>query len=445
MAGCGWQVAHNSAQLAQKIEDKVGCQDLQPFFWHALHDASLDEVAPDSWESLEEALRSRPALEGSRVLEIVKVLKETLGHDFWKLPKDEQIEQWAQIELKIDNRPGWDRMQKSLTDLFEAHAQSRSLVCDPPAPRPVSQTDPSAKGARWVMATAYQSCEAPRSPAMTAETKSAEGIRVTGRHPAGGQVRVISDLSLLQGTHPYLRIQNKDAGCFDVESRPLIYDFGGKPGYRSSGAREIDLFKNHGSGSRELGIDCSGLVFASLGVQGLRLIPNQDMTAGVTSGFGSSSLLNPPGAWKCLERIGVGPGQTLRVGDIITIQGHTVLVDEVGGDPWGLKFAAHRGQCAQLTEDHMDFTVVQSSPSKGAVGINRYVARDYLKESASMRRGVLKYARAQCQAHFDQKQSRPTWSDVTILRHRGTPECVGRALTLARESCVQRCSGLERP
>lgn len=445
MLGCGWQVADSSAQLAQKIEDKVVCQDLQPFFWHALHDASLHDVAPDSWESFEDALRSRPALKTSLVLEIVKVLKETLGPDFWKLSKDEQIEQWAQIELKMDSRPGWDRMQKSLAGLFEAHAQSRSQVCDPPEPKPVVQSGPSAKGARWVMATAYQSCEATRSPAMSAETKPAEGIRVTGRHPAGGQVRVISNLSLLQGTHPYLRIQNKETGCFDVESRPLIYDFGGKPAYRSSGDREMDLFKDHGSGSRELGIDCSGLVFASLGVQGLRLIPNQDMTAGVTSGFGSSSLLNPPSAWKCLERIGVGPGQTLRVGDIITIPGHTVLVDEVGGDPWGLKFTSHREQCAQLTEDQMDFTVLQSSPSKGAVGINRYVARDYLKESKSMRQGVLKYARAQCQAHFDQKPSRPVWSDVTILRHKGTPDCLGRTLTLARESCVQRCSSLERP
>ncbi len=467
--GCGFQGISNNTKIADKIEEKIDCQDFETFFWHTLHDASLNSEVPASWQDLKQALQSRDRLRNEKVVTLITILEKYLGAEFWNKPIEEQIEIWAQLELKIEDRPQWPELQAELKALFNKHASSKSTVCDPESLVSGQAVGPSEKGGRFVMATAYQSCEATRMPAMTLKTRDAEGISRIGTHPSGGGIRVVSDLKALQSTHPYLRIQNKEAGCFNVEANPLIYDFGGKPGYVSSGARELDLFKNNGSGHKKtLGIDCSGLVFASLGVQGLRVIPNKDVTAGLASGFGSASLLNPPKEWKCLERIKVGADlgvkksnvgmdivinegdahadRVINKGDVISIKGHTVLVDEIGADPFGFSWIATRADCAKISSDNFDFTILQSSPSKNAVGINRYVIKDYLNDGAdTMKKGLVKYAKAACEARFDSKQIRPVYSEISIVRHKGTPECVGRALTIKNESCVSTCSGIARP
>ncbi len=466
--GCGFQGISSNTKIADKIEEKIDCQDFETFFWHTLHDASLNSEVPASWQDLKLALQSRDRLRNEKVVTLITILERYLGVDFWIKPIEEQIEIWAQLELKLEDRPQWPELQAELKTLFNLHASSKNAVCDPESLVSGQAVGPSEKGGRWVMATAYQSCEATRMPAMTLETRDAEGISRIGTHPSGGVVRVVSDLKALQATHPYLRIQNKEASCFNVEANPLIYDFGGKPGYVSASARELDLFKNNGSGHKKtLGIDCSGLVFASLGVQGLRVIPNKDVTAGLASGFGSASLLNPPKEWKCLERIKIGAAaisrgnagvnlvistgdvrtdSVINKGDVISVKGHTVLVDEIGTDPFGLGLIVTRADCAKIVSNNFDFTILQSSPSKGAVGINRYVIKDYLNDGAdTMRKGLIKYAKAACEARFDAKQLRPVYSDISIVRHKGTPECVGRALTIKNESCVSTCSDIARP
>lgn len=445
LTSCGFSDFQKSKVIAQKLEETIECQDFEPFFWHALHDASLNSEAPKSWKSLKKAILERDKLENEKLIQIVQTLEKYLGDDFWRKKQSEQLEIWAQLELKMEDREGWADLQSELGILFESQVAKKSLICDPEPIDSKKTQGPSELGGRWVMATAYQSCVATQMPAITASTPDAEGIKVTGQHPAGGSIRIIDNLKALQATHPYLRIQNKESDCFNVEAKPLIYDFGGKPGYASSGGREMNLFKNSGSGSQELGIDCSGLVFASLGVQGLRLIPNQDMVAGTASGFGSSSLLSLPKAWKCLDRIQVGMNQNLKAGDIMSIKGHTVLIDELGDDPWGMRNVDSKSECERITEDDLDFIILQSSPSKGAVGINRYQVQDYLKESSSMKNAFLKYAKAHCVSSFDQKVSKPVWGDASIIRHKGTPECLGRSLTLKAESCLSSCSAVIRP
>jgi hypothetical protein len=441
LSGYGFQEHLNIKKIADKIEEKIDCQDFEAFFWHALHDAALNFENPTSWGELRQSFQIRDRLRDEKVLAVIATLEKYLGEEFWRKTSKEQTEIWAQLELKIDDRPQWPELQAELTRLFSAHAKRKSLMCDREISLLSQVVDPSEKGGRWVMAAAYQSCEATRLPAMTLESPDAIGISRIGTHPSGGGVRVISDLKALQATHPYLRIQNKGAGCFDVEANPLIYDFGGKPGYVSSGDREIDLFIENGSGhDKTLGIDCSGLVFASLGVQGLRVIPNKDVTAGLVSGFSSASLLNPPKEWKCIERIKIGVGQGVNQGDVISIKGHTVLVDQIGADPFGLNLISNRTDCAKITSDNFDFTILQSSPNKGGVGINRYVVRDYLNDGAdNMKSGLVKYARAACEARFDQKEVRPIYSDISIVRHKGSPECVGRGLTIKNESCISSC------
>ena len=54
-------------------------------------------------------------------------------------------------------------------------------------------------------------------------------------------------------------------------------------------------------------------------------------------------------------------------------------------------------------------------------------------------------AKAACEARFDNKQLKPVYSDVSIIRHTGTPECRGRAMTIKYESCVSSCSDVAKP
>jgi hypothetical protein len=119
------------------------------------------------------------------------------------------------------------------------------------------------------------------------------------------------------------------------------------------------------------------------------------------------------------------------------------MVDEVGEDPFGIRSVTSRNQCDHLSAQNFDFTIMQSSPSKGSIGINRYQVKDYLKEPGEkMVNGFLKYAKAACQAKIDSANYRLEDSAVGIIRHKGTPECRDRRIQLANEACVSQCPEL---
>ena len=50
----------------------------------------------------------------------------------------------------------------------------------------------------------------------------------------------------------------------------------------------------------------------------------------------------------------------------------------VGDDPFGLKYSKNINDCSKIDYRNFDFAVTQSSPSKGAIGLNKYKASDYL-------------------------------------------------------------------
>jgi hypothetical protein len=290
------------------------------------------------------------------------------------------------------------------------------------------------------MQVAYQSCEASQIAALDQSTLPVEGISVVGTHPDTiGSVRKITDLDRVQRTHPYLRIQNKNPECFDVMSQPLIYDYGGKPAYSSALSYEIDLFRNSGSGGSEIGIDCSAFVVASLGFRGFRLKPNENLEARQTAAFGTSTLIKSPEFFPCLEYISIGKGLGIKSGDIVTVVGHTLIIDSLGADPFGLSGIQTESACRSLDGSKFDFKISHSSPVFGGVGINRTDVRDYMKLPSKMTAGLLKYAQNQCLLQVRNQTLRPQWTDVSIVRHKNTPECRGLALTAKHQKCVEIC------
>ena len=436
--GCS-PVQLSSDLIPQRLEDKAECRDLEKFFWIELHQATLENRNPKSWKELRDSLSSSKNLNLQKLSDAVFILETHLTDSFWSLSQGEQTEIWAQLELQISEKPGFAKLLKELKAHFSQPQTKASENCSQTLPGQQDQLDLS-HGAKQVMQIAYQSCEASRVAPLDSSVRPMEGVSIIGTHPDNiGSVRKITDLAQVQNSHPYLRIQNQSSECFDVMKKPLIYDYGGKPAYSSAIANEIDLFRNSGSGSQELGIDCSAFVISSLVVRGFRLKPNENLEARHTAAFGTSTLIRSPEFFPCLEYISIGKGLGIRTGDIVTVVGHTLIIDSMGTDPFGISGLQTEAACRGIDGSKFDFKISHSSPIFGSVGINRTDVRDYMKWPSKMTAGLLKYAQNQCLLEIRNLTSRPKWADVSIVRHKNTPECRGLALAAKHQKCVESC------
>ncbi|MNK08042.1 hypothetical protein D3C87_259660 [compost metagenome] len=297
-------------------------------------------------------------------------------------------------------------------------------------------------GGRWTFATAYQSCQTTQIPAMDARTPDVKGISITGRHSDGvGSKRMISSLSQVQATHTYVKdVNSYGQGCFNVRSNPLIYDYGGKPYATTATNSPIDFFKNKGSGTSVLGFDCSGFVFTAMATAGLKLKSGRVLKASDAWAWGSGTYVEPQkNGLTCLNKISVTTSSTIKPGDIVAVYGHVLMVDKVGSDPFGIASARTESDCSKITSKGFDFVVSQSSNSKNGIGINYFEARDYLPTSEKMKAGLEKYAYYACLSKVNGKTYTPNVGTLSVVRHKGTPDCVATRVKLSRESCIQSC------
>ena len=149
-----------------------------------------------------------------------------------------------------------------------------------------------------------------------------------------------------------------------------------------------------------------------------------------------------PGAngLSCLAPVTMNKNLWLQSGDIVALPGHVFMIDQVGSDPFGLQGILSKSQCTPqlIRVANFDFSVIQSSPSKGGVGINRILAKDYLETSDKFREAFVDFAVRTCKAKFGEKPGLAK-GIATITRHLGTPECFDREIALARESCLRNC------
>ena len=301
-------------------------------------------------------------------------------------------------------------------------------------------------GAKWAFATAYQSCQNLMLPSMTIQTPNLQGVEITGLHNDGvGSKREIVALAEVQASHYYLSsVSDYEKGCFQVKEKPLIYDYGGKPFVTTATYSPINFFKNNGSGTKVLGIDCSGYVFSAMASAGLKLKADRPLKAVDALAWGSSSYLEPQrNGLTCLDKITITPNSSIRSGDIAAVKGHMLIIEKVGADPFGIKSFKTEKDCDKVTSESFDFIVNQSSTSKNAIGINRYEARAYLAESLIMKEGFEKYAYQACLASVSGKTLKPNLGTISIVRHNGKSKCMARRVSLTNESCIEKCSILD--
>lgn len=303
---------------------------------------------------------------------------------------------------------------------------------------------PAVYGGLKGLATAYQSCEAGVAGAMTSATADVEGISIIGTHPNGvGKVRVIGNLSAFLKSHYYLSAYKRpSSSCFDVQKSPLLYDYGGKPYTSDATDSTLDLFRNAGSGSSALGIDCSGYVYSALATGGLKLKKSGRLKAIGVHGVSSSMFMNPQSnGLTCLDYAKFNGNDNIRPGDILASSGHVILIESVGSDPLGIERITKESDCtsSNMSVSRFNFTILQSSPSKGGIGINRMRAADYLAGGGSMKTAMLQHAVNACLAKFRGTTITTKSSSANLIRHAGTPDCVDTAIKYAKEECVASC------
>lgn len=505
LAACGPATNITTQDLASETENSAACDDFHEKVRGVVVDALLDQRELPELSALEAELRERLSQRSDLDEERAEAFITEFLNTYRTLTTETEKELGLQspqeliaaiTALEIGDRSDeararlHDRLKVSFTKT-KASAALAGLSCSPPkeadpvseeptetpedpAEEPADPVDPvdpepnpedpvtdeptpeeedstsfkslalPVQGAVKVLATAYQSCQSARIPAMNRATADAQGISIVGTHPNGvGKIRKVTSLSSLQRTHYYIR-EGSDSGssCFKVPSNPLIYDYGGKPYAKSSDTATLDLFKDSGSGGSVLGIDCSGYVFSALAVSGLRLAPGKKLKASLVYGVNARMMMNPESnGLSCMSHVKfTSSSQSLRNGDILASTGHVVMIDSVSADPFGVIRIQKSSDCvaANISHRNFDFDVLQSSPSKGSVGINRMRAADYLDESGSMREALVQYGIAACKARFGIATSSLP-SAARLVRHKQTSECKDTAVKLERESCVASC------
>ncbi len=320
------------------------------------------------------------------------------------------------------------------------NTQTNTIAGAPSAP--LNAQSRMIAGQNNVFSTAYQSCQALQIPEVTSATPDVSGIVRVGTHPDGiGGVRDINNLSAVQNTHPYIRVAaGAQSGCFNVRSKPLIYDYGGEPNVANN---TIDFFKNVGSGSKTtLGIDCSAYVSSAIAAAGFRYKPGVDNKAVFVRQSSEQFISAKNSGFSCFDNITLTKNETIKPGDIAGVHGHVVMVDKVGADPFGIKKLSSASQCATIDITNFDFTISQSSPIKNGMGIDKMIAKDYLAEqtpTGKMRVLFTGMAKAACLAYFQNASLKPASPDWGIIRHNGKPECLAPRIQMANQSCVSQC------
>ena len=472
-----------ATEFADRVDDNVGCSSFEDEFWNGLHKISIDksrlpstaEMKTQFERSLSSGrLQDLPEADRGRIVAALTELFDTIANEALTTLAVDPSESYqvlsaiAALEIGDAETPEKQMLQAKLREKFAEIDRLASTVVGPravalckrgggddpvPAPNEKAQTllsmwkatrHPAVYGGLKALATSYQSCEAGLVGALSSSTPDIEGIKVTGMHPDGvGKKRVIGDLAAFLAKHPYLTDYRKPASsCFGVTAKPMIYDYGGKPDTTSDVDSALNFFVNNGSGTSALGIDCSGYVYSALATAGLKVKKSGRLKAVSVHGIPARMYMNPAAnGMDCLAFAKFEGLTSLKPGDILASKGHVILIESVGQDPFGIAWITTESQCvkANIAVSRFNFTLLQSSPVKGGVGIDLMQASEFFSEAGSMTDGIYDHAINACKAHV-QKAALATKSATTgLVRHLGTAECKDRPLRLSREECVSQC------
>lgn len=466
LAACAPARTLVSSEIADEVKSGASCEDFSGKLSATLAQALIDKSELPTESELEKVLAEtlgpgeRNEKLREQVLQIYRVAIDETQSSLKIRNRDELLAAIIALDIGDESTPERavlkNKLKTSYAELRKT-AVAAGLECVQhvvPEEQHPSTNDRAqimdvgslpVNGAVKVLATAYQSCQAKRIPAVSASTSAiaSGGIRITGKHSNGvGQKREYASVSILAKSHYYVR-EGVESGsdCYDVTKKPLIYDYGGKPYTTTKAGAVLDFHTNAGSGTSALGVDCSGFIFSALAVAGLRMAPGKKLTASQVYGVSASMYMNPASnGLSCMAPVSSTKSGTLQDGDILASTGHIVMIDQVGEDPFGTARLKGISECksSNISYKNFDFDVLQSAPVKGGVGIDRMRASVYLAESSSMAEALVEYAVADCKARFGSASTvKP--APARLVRHKQTAECKDTPVRMAHESCVASC------
>lgn len=497
LTACGQNFQPSTADFAQQATSVVGCKaSFTDTFYDELYKYPLKGQPFPSAREVERAfdeslrvgrLKDLPEVERVRIRERLTELYDLLASKtVATLASDSNdneavLEALAAMEMGDSTTPEREQMQKSIHEkLLELDAIATAAGAPPcpstdkappganvslppdvtdgasamePGMAPAKQSlltnwkatrHPAVFGGLKSLANAYQSCDAGLVPALGSQTRNVEGISIIGEHSNGvGLKRTVSNLDALLRSHPYLANYRQPASsCFAVLRNPLIYDYGGKPSTATGDSATLNFFKNAGSGTSVLGIDCSGYVYSALATAGLKLKRDGKLKAIGVHGVNARMYMEPQrNGLTCIDHAKFTRDASVRPGDLLASTGHIVMVESVGSDPLGINTITRIEDCraSNMSVRRLNFTILHSSPSKGGVGINRMKASDYLAGGGSMATAMLDHAAAACRARLSGTTVTAKSSRASLVRHLGTTACQDTPIRLDREECLASC------
>lgn len=423
----------------QLAEQQKTCLEFESHLWNASHEF-LDQDS--SWPS-------------AKVFAHLNLSQNdqfrTLVDDFYRIvfsarPEGMPAKEWlSALELGARETKTQNQIQDSLQSWrlkWKSISNEEMDFCDQPSAGVLSELRPESflSAPQKVLSVMYQSCQKGFLDPLDENAVNVEGIKIIGVHADGiGNRRIVDDLVQVQRTHPYIDRQFSRS-CYRVDQTPPIYDYGGKPFTTNSNSSTIDFFKDAGSGTSALGVDCSGLVFSFIAFSGWRLHPQRVLKANLVHGIPARFYLDPEkNGMPCFEPISFGAVNTLQVADLIVSQGHIAWIDSLGEDPFGLRSAGNKSQCDLITEQNFDFTIAQSSPVLGGIGSHRSHIRPYLATNPLWKERLIEAARRSCHAYWDKTHLQLKLPQFQIVRHKKTKECLTRPLSFEKSHCVASC------
>ena len=464
----------STEQASQHISEALGCDDFQSQVFDALYETIDQDRLPLKFEEMENKIdRTISHLLNQKNLspqqlnlayglnaktkELIKTMLQQMElHPEWNWK--EQIQSLIEYEmqdLSAENIIQTHQKIYKLTAEINQLSSDLNISCGrttttapipppPPGEQPVEVNNQPInglfQGMNRIFATAYQSCDVLNLPDLDGQTPAVQGISILSEmHPDNiGRKRVISSLPAVIKTHYYLKDPKvaDNNNCLPVKNNPLIYDYGGEPAI-TQGA--LNLFANAGSGTQVLGIDCSAYVMAGILAGGIKY-KSKVQNKAIFVRQNSAKFINAKtSGFDCFENISVSPENSIHVGDIVAVKGHTLTIDKLGKDPFALNEVQTINDCSQLNFKKFDITIAQSSPSKNGIGINKYKVKDYLAESAKMRTAFLQMGYYSCIAKFKNQKITPINTEWGFIRHKQTQECLANTVPIVGQACVKSC------
>lgn len=433
---------HSSDLNATTAKSDVGmllAQDqklaLQPLAWQQRYQNSLETIHSLLTKDLQAVKQS------AMKHQLIATADSSANDD-----ESRDVLHLIRLEMRSKIEPGYEALNKKLdAALAEATglAQEAHLDCTQPEETSLAEESDSTHqalfGAHFTMATAYQSCQVLDLPLVDDSVGDVEGVKKWKMIDSVGWGRVYTDVALLKRTHYYHRGQTYGPQCTNQNKEPLVYDYGGVP---VVGHNSLDLFTNEGGGPA-LGIDCSAFVSTAAAVAGNLYTPSSSNKA-IYTRFVSRDFIDPEqSGWACYDSVRVNNEKSIEPGDIAAVEGHVVMVDKVGADPFGLRRISSESECSHMSYHDFDFSIIQSSPSKNSLGINRFLIKDYLPGETKMQNMFVGYAKQACRSKFDHVTRKPATSVYGIIRHNQKSSCLAPRMHLKNESCIEKCQALQ--